>query len=726
MKRIPVFSLVLLVLMAIAWWHPAEIFAQSSTPYGGEPWSIPGIIEAEDFDVGGEGLAYHDADSANQGGLYRPGEGVDIGKSEDGAGSQYLVDWTGSGEWLQYTVEVMHTGTYNIIIREGLVDYATGVGAFHLEMDGADITGSLQTYQGVFWWQGYSTVTVPNVQLVEGTHKLRLVLDSESSVGVGSFNWILFELVSPKSEPLPVVYPEPDPSNAFYVSPNGDDGDPGSISQPWKTLAKAAETATAGQTIFVREGTYNERLIPQNSGDLDAYIIFTAYPGESVTIDGMGVTIPQLEGLVNIGSKRFIRVSGFHVINAGDGVVDGKWNMGISAQKADHIIIDNNDIDHIYSLGIDIGPASNFIIVDNNEVTDTNFGDVDDEVSVGMFWFSHDVEIKNNTVHDTKNEGIGAAAGTHDIAIHHNTVRNVGLGSQRVGIYIDAWTEYQYNIDVYNNLVYDNAGQGIIAASEGGGLLENVNIYNNVVHNSGYDWGGIGVAPWSTTSSTTHPIRSINFVNNTVYACNGGGIVINNPEVENILIRNNVLYQSGQPLNIDSSVPQSQLTIDHNLTNDPQFMDAATNDFRLQATSPAIDAGSADGAPAFDFDDKNRPVGYSYDVGAYEYGDGGPAEKLSQTISFATLPARTLGDPPFTVNTTSSSGLPVSLASQTPAVCTVNDKTITLVAIGTCVIVASQAGNTAYAAAAEVTRSFTVRDAAVQYPDEVYLPQMSR
>jgi hypothetical protein len=608
------------LMVATVWLYSTEVFAQSSTPYGGKPWPIPGIIEAEDFDLGGEGVAYHDTDSVNEGGQYRLDEGVDIGISEDGAGSQYLVDWTSNGEWLQYTVEVMHTGIYNILIREGLVDYATGNGEFHLELDGVDITGSLQTYQGVFWWQGYSTVTVPNVQLAEGIHKLRLVLDSDSSVGVGSFNWIFFESVSPKPEPVPVVYPEPDPSNAYYVSPNGNDADPGSISQPWRTLARAAEMATAGQTIFVREGTYNERLIPQNSGDQDNYIIFMAYPGETVIIDGMGVTITQLEGLVNIGRKRFIRVSGFHVINAGDGVANGKWNMGISAQKADHIIIDNNYINHIYSLGIDIGPASSFIVVDNNEVTDTNFGDLDDEVSVGMFWFSHDLEIKNNIVHHTKNEGIGAAAGPHDIAIHHNTVHNVGLGSQRIGIYIDAWTENQYSIDVYNNRVYDNAGQGIIAASEGGGVLENVNIYNNVVHNSGYDWGGMGIAAWSTTSSNIHPVRNINFVNNTVYNCSGGGIVINNPEVENILIRNNILYQSGQALRIEPSVPQSQLTIDHNLISDPQFVNATTADFHLQATSAAIDAGLADGAPGFDFDGNFRPAGNGYDIGAFEYG----------------------------------------------------------------------------------------------------------
>ena len=65
--RIRHLSIVVFVVM-IAWLHSADVFAQASTPYGGEPWPIPGIIEAEDFDLGGEGVAYHDIESVNNGG----------------------------------------------------------------------------------------------------------------------------------------------------------------------------------------------------------------------------------------------------------------------------------------------------------------------------------------------------------------------------------------------------------------------------------------------------------------------------------------------------------------------------------------------------------------------------------------------------------------------------------------------------------------------------------
>ena len=185
--------------------------------------------------------------------------------------------------------------------------------------------------------------------------------------------------------------------------------------------------------------------------------------------------------------------------------------------------------------------------------------------------------------------------------------------------YIDAWTEAQSNIDVYNNLVYDSEGQGIVVASEGGGVLDHVNIYNNIVYNAGYGGGGMGVAPWTTTSSPTHPVHNVNFINNTIYNCLGGGIFINNPEVENILIRNNIFYQSGEALRIDPIVPVSEIISDHNLTSDPQFVNVSMANFRLQVTSPAIDAGSAIKAPGFDFDGNSRPAGFGYDIGAFEY-----------------------------------------------------------------------------------------------------------
>jgi len=86
----------------------------------------------------------------------------------------------------------------------------------------------------------------------------------------------------------------------------------------------------------------------------------------------------------------------------------------------------------------------------------------------------------------------------------------------------------------------------------------------------------------------------------------------------------------------------------------------------------------------------------------------GTGTQQTQMILFAALPNQVIGTPPFTVSATASSGLPVSFGSATPSVCTVSGATVTLVAVGTCSIQATQAGNTTYAPATPVTQSFQV------------------
>jgi beta-glucanase (GH16 family) len=79
-----------------------------------KPNEIPGSIESVNFDYGGEGLAYHDSENANQGNSYRLTEGVDM-EAKDGG--DFNVGWTIAGEWLKYTVKVNTPGEYFVEIR---------------------------------------------------------------------------------------------------------------------------------------------------------------------------------------------------------------------------------------------------------------------------------------------------------------------------------------------------------------------------------------------------------------------------------------------------------------------------------------------------------------------------------------------------------------------------------------------------------------------------------
>lgn len=99
--------------------QPVRIFMPVYVPrergfFMGEPLAIPGVIEAEYFDLGGEGIAYHDEDALNLAGAFRPDEGVDI---YDRLGEGYHIGNMLPGEWLEYTVRVDAEGEYLVDVH---------------------------------------------------------------------------------------------------------------------------------------------------------------------------------------------------------------------------------------------------------------------------------------------------------------------------------------------------------------------------------------------------------------------------------------------------------------------------------------------------------------------------------------------------------------------------------------------------------------------------------
>jgi hypothetical protein len=139
----------------------------------GSPSAIPGKIEAENYDTGGEGVAYHDTDAnANSGGKYRPTEGVDIESCSD-TGGGYDVGWTNAGEWLKYTVNVSTAGTYNIATR---VASLSAGGTCYIEFNGVNKTGNI-TVPVTGGWQNWTTVNA-TANLSAGTQVMRFYISA--------------------------------------------------------------------------------------------------------------------------------------------------------------------------------------------------------------------------------------------------------------------------------------------------------------------------------------------------------------------------------------------------------------------------------------------------------------------------------------------------------------------------------------------------------------------
>ncbi|RMG41828.1 MAG: glycosyl hydrolase family protein, partial [Methanobacteriota archaeon] len=83
------------------------------------PQYIPGTLEIENYDMGGENVAYHDIDAVNNakynGTFFRTMEGVDVEKTLDPNGGEYNVGWLETGEWLNYSVKIQESADYDVV-----------------------------------------------------------------------------------------------------------------------------------------------------------------------------------------------------------------------------------------------------------------------------------------------------------------------------------------------------------------------------------------------------------------------------------------------------------------------------------------------------------------------------------------------------------------------------------------------------------------------------------
>lgn len=190
----------------------------SQTSKALKPQQIPGKIECELYDQGGEGIAYHDTDAINNGSgklnpvngnplnEFRINEGVDISYSKDGdidnnpynkvqrsIGDLY-IGWTMPGEWINYTVDVTKSGTYKI----GTLYTANGDGEISIEVNGKNATGNMKITSthddkdAVDWRQWHhwnSSENIGRIKLQKGKQILRLHIVSNGNM---NFDYLTF------------------------------------------------------------------------------------------------------------------------------------------------------------------------------------------------------------------------------------------------------------------------------------------------------------------------------------------------------------------------------------------------------------------------------------------------------------------------------------------------------------------------------------------------------
>ena len=484
--------------------------------------------------------------------------------------------------------------------------------------------------------------------------------------------------------------------NPYYVATNGSDSSPGTLSQPWRTIQYAVNQVNAGDTIFVREGTYDEGVVVTVSGQEGAPITLMNYQNEVVTIDG-----GSYAALTDRSSTQYWIIDGFNFDSDVGLTLDlGAWGWC----ETRNWIVRNN-----YIIG-SIGIVGSYNTVEGNNIDGSQHKG--SEFGIREWTeVSHHNLYKNNEIHDFYNRAIWSMYFTHDSVFEGNHIWN--SGSQ--GIDLDGYTtcvwrhqvvgnhihhstggnaialENAYDTLVENNIVHDNTKWGIALINYGGEPAEpgqefecrpdpsnqygdtdgdndcRADITNNIVRqNLIYNMGFLGaINIWN--------VGGVSVLGNTISGVtNGAGIHIGN-YAPDITIKNNIVencdwgtinVQSTDSLVVDSNNMLFQEVawkghyrisdVDYKLADyqsmtgkgqnsiagDPLFVNSPSGDFSLLANSPAIDAGIDIGL-ATDLDGESRPQGLDYDIGVYEYLVGGPQPTITPTITPVPSPTPT-------------------------------------------------------------------------------------
>jgi hypothetical protein len=444
---------------------------------------------------------------------------------------------------------------------------------------------------------------------MNGKQKFRLSMPKNFS----KLHFLAFSLVFAAIPGYLILFAGAAPGSIYYVSPVGLDTNPGTEAQPWKTIQKAASSLTAGETVYIKAGTYTGTVSPRNSGTAGNPISYRAYPGQEqqavlsgagfeifgksyITVSGLKLqSVPGL-GFYVLGPGSNLTFSGNYIFGAGSSGF-GVWGAAWQAGEPDSALTD--------------------ITIENNKIEKANDGGFNENITLanGVDRF----EVRNNELSIAGNninggEGIDAKYGVKNGKIYGNKVHDLG----RIGIYVDGASRYALNIDVFNNIVYNTPSTGITLGKEGAGSIDNIKVYNNIVYNHGRD--GIDLFPHFNDNKLN--VRNIYILNNTTYGNGyevghgGGGISVTYPEAQNVVVKNNIAYK-----NTDFQLRSDAGIVSNNLTTDPLFVDELNKNFQLKSNSPAINTGAnlSTLGVTKDYLNVTRPQGAAYDIGAYEY-----------------------------------------------------------------------------------------------------------
>ncbi len=478
----------------------------------------------------------------------------------------------------------------------------------------------------------------------------------------------------------------------YYVATNGNDGNPGTSSSPFRTVQKGLNTVQPGDTCIIRGGTYNEALVLGQSGTSSAPITVKNYTGETVTVSsgssralraggkkhyytidglrfisthasfdayGSDYTIDLQDGGwggntdSNAGNNGFIirncYIEGAIYIYGHYNLVEncelnGKslWKNGIWERQAasHHNTYRKNKIYSYAARGVWSMQYTDAVLIEGNTVHDIGDQGIDCD---GAWHPVYNSVVRGNTVYNTTNQGIQM-----ENAFNSIVEKNIVYNSRKWGItYINYGYGPDYTADaeyrttntngiIRNNLLYTSVQAGIICLASPGNKIYNNTVYKTV--NTGAFWGGIVLAKYGNYYSPNTDIRNNIIAENSPFA-----VWIEGPSsgLSNVTLNNNLYYSSSKTAthymqNIGTyTLAQYQSARGQDSSSvfaGPGFINPSANDFHLAGTSPAVDAGATVSGVTDDLDGISRPQGRGCDIGAYELSAGQTSVSAPQNL----------------------------------------------------------------------------------------------
>jgi len=425
--------------------------------------------------------------------------------------------------------------------------------------------------------------------------------------------------------------------HTHYVDDTGNDANSGNITHPWLTIQHAANTVVAGDTVYVREGTYNETVTITADGNSANYISFLPYPGETATLDG---TTGTKANLFYLNGANYVRIKGFNIVNSYAG-------SAIQVTNSGHCFIEYNTISEpdrtpANSLdgGIDLKGSSN-CIVQYNDIS-SSIASVAYVEPIMVESESGATVIRYNTitpsitsVRDVISCSPESASGTKDCDIYGNII----VGSWNWdGIQMDG---NGTNTRCWNNTILTNSTSTFSSMSvnpitdgpcyvfrnianrtvkTGGGSFGRVYFYHNTFYLYGSTCGWQQTDPNMGNIVTRNNIIHGSFW---VFFCREGDTDTMSMDYDNMYTSHGSYFVKWVGEVIYGSLAAFQagtVQADHAISvADNKFVDAGNNDFNLLSNSPDIDEGIL--IPGFNDANSQWPYkGAAPDIGAYEYG----------------------------------------------------------------------------------------------------------